>query len=128
MADESNSAQPQLPSPEELTAMSMKMMSRLTAELHHLNEQLTLNRDLHKDIRDVLVSNANVSEELGKVLVRLVDVAESIDDVLDIHAAAMEGLKDDTAGQSRITFTDYARAFWAAAADGDDDDGGGSPS
>jgi hypothetical protein len=126
MADEPNSAQPQLPSPEELTAMSMKMMSRLTAELHHLNEQLTLNRDLHKDIRDVLVSNANVTEELGKVLVRLVDVSESIDDVLDIHATAMENLKDDTAGQSRISFADYARAFWAAAEQDGDDPGASS--
>jgi hypothetical protein len=117
----------QLPSPEELTAMSMKMMSRLTAELHHLNEQLTLNRDLMKDVRDTLVGNVNVSEELGKVLVRLVDVAESVDDVLDIHAAAMEALKDGTAGQSRITFTDYARAFWEAAdQEGDDDPGASS--
>ena len=122
MADEPNSAQPQLPSPEELTAMSMKMMSRLTAELHHLNEQLTLNRDLMKDVRDTLVGNVNVSEELGKVLVRLVDVAESVDDVLDIHATAMENLKDSTAGQSRISFTDYARAFWAAAEQEGDDD------
>jgi hypothetical protein len=116
-----------LPSPEELTAMSMKMMQRLIAELHNVNEQMTLNRDLMKDVRDVLVGNANVTEELGKVLVRLVDVAESIDDVLDIHATAMENLKDDTAGQSRITLTDYARAFWAAAEqDGDDDPGASS--
>ncbi len=108
--------------PEELTMLSMKMMRTLTDELHHLNEQLTLNRDLMKEVRDVLVSNLNGTEEVGKMVVGLGDVLGSIDDVLDIHAAAMERLKEDTAGQSRITLSDYARAWWASAEDGGGDE------
>lgn len=114
-----------LPTPEELTELSMKMMRQLIGELHQLNGQLKLNFELSKEMRDILVSNANVTDELGKLLVRLIEGLESVDDVLDLHATAMENLKDDTAGQSRITISDYARAWWAAMEEEDESDGDG---